>query len=87
MATEKKLLVRTPRTSDGRNPDYDDKRQVIYTETVVEPYAKKFLESENATRPTVLRHEFEEVQVEVEEGTGKTIIHKAAKTAPSKDGK
>ncbi len=59
----KKLLVRTPQTKDGVNLLYNDEKQVVYKESIVELSAKKGLESLNATLPKHLRHELSEIEV------------------------
>lgn len=53
-----KIRVRTPQTTDGINLAYDEKKQVIYKETTLPATAKKHLESQNASLPEHLRHEF-----------------------------
>jgi BMFP domain-containing protein YqiC len=60
----KKLLVRTPVTTDGVSLVYDENKQPVYRSSIVELAARKGLESINATLPKVLRHEFEVVEVE-----------------------
>ena len=68
MATSKKLLVKTPVSTDGLSPSHDENKQPIYRETIVEPGSKKLFESLNADLPKVLRHEFETVDVDDETG-------------------
>jgi len=86
MAKEKKLLVRTPQTVDGKNLAYDENKQPVFSETVVEPYAKKFLESENAQRAEHLRHEFQDVEVEYD-AEGKLVVTPIVKAKANKDEK
>lgn len=59
----KKLLVRTPATRDGRTLVYDENRQPVFRETILELSARRGLESENATRAEHMRHEFTEIDV------------------------
>ena len=59
----KKLLIRTPQTTDGINLRYGADKQVVYKETIVELGAKGNFESLNAKLPTHLRHEFKVVDV------------------------
>lgn len=59
----KKLLVRTPATKDGRTLVYDENRQPVFRETILELSARRGLESENATRAEHMRHEFREIEV------------------------
>ena len=70
----KKLKVKTPQTTDGKNLAYDENKQVIYTESIVELNAKKEFESLNARLPIHLRNEFEEID---EEEADKAIADKA----------
>lgn len=60
----KKLLIRTPQTTNGIDLAYDDKKQPIYKETIVELTAKKHFESINNSLPDTLRHEIETVEVD-----------------------
>jgi hypothetical protein len=69
----RKLLVRTPKTSDGVNLVYDDKNQVVYTESILELSARKGLESLNARLKPNLRHIITETDVE-EVGTSGTAL-------------
>ena len=69
---EKKLLVRTPVTNDGISPVYDADKKPVYKESIMELAAKKVLESENAKRPPVLRHEFGVIEIQ-DEATGKSV--------------
>jgi hypothetical protein len=59
----KKLLVKTPVSHDGVNLTYDDKKQVIYKESILEVAAKKTLESLNSRLPVQLRAEITEIEV------------------------
>jgi len=61
----KKLLVKTPQTTDGVNLRYDENKQVVYKTSIVELGAKKNFESLNAKLPAHLRHEFETVDIDV----------------------
>ncbi len=59
----KKLLVLTPVTKDGTTLLYDDNKQPIMKETIVELGAKKNFESLNSKLPPQLRHDFGEIVV------------------------
>jgi predicted lipid-binding transport protein (Tim44 family) len=72
----KKLLVRTPVTKDGIQPAFDAEGKREFKTAIVEPWARKELESLNATRAQHLRHEFEEI--EVDDKTGKPVKQKVA---------
>jgi hypothetical protein len=61
----KKILVRTPQTTDGNNLRYDENKQVVYAESIVEAAAQKEFEGLNAILPEHLRHEFVEIEDEV----------------------
>jgi 5'-deoxynucleotidase YfbR-like HD superfamily hydrolase len=61
----KKILVRTPQTTDGNNLRYDENKQVVYAESIVEAAAQKEFESLNTILPEHLRHEFKEIEDEV----------------------
>jgi hypothetical protein len=73
----KKLLVRTPQTKDGVNLLYNDEKQVVYKESIVELAAEKGLKSLNATLPTHLRHEFK--VIEVDEATAQSSSNEELK--------
>jgi len=64
----KKLLVKSPQTTDGTTIAYDSKKQPLYRETIVELTAKKQFESLNAAFDRAgnghLKHEFETVDVD-----------------------
>lgn len=76
----KKLLVKTPQTTDGLSPDFDDKKQVIMKETIVELGAKKLFEQFNSDiKNKSLRHEFEEIEVDDETGLPVKATKNAAK--------
>lgn len=60
----KKLLIRTPQTSDGTNLLYDSNRQVVYKESYAEPKSRGHFENLNAKTPKHLQHEISEVDVE-----------------------
>lgn len=78
----KKLLIKTPQTTDGTTLAYEGKQPII-KETIVELTAKKQFESLNASLPEHLQHEFEEV--EVDDKTGKIVkAETAAKNADKK---
>lgn len=67
---------------DGLSPDFDDKKQVIYKETIVEntPFVKKQFEQFNADiKNKSLRHEFEEIEVDDETGLPVKATKNAAK--------
>jgi hypothetical protein len=59
----KKLLVRKPVTRNGITLVYDDEKQPVFTESIVELSAKRIFESINASLPTHLRYELKEVDV------------------------
>lgn len=59
----KRLLVRTPKTADGRTILYDENKQPIYVETILMPAAKIYLQTLNTKLPKVLQHEFSYVDV------------------------
>lgn len=63
----KKLLIKTPYTRDGRTLVYDENRQPIFKESLVEdtPFVRKQFESLNSSTPEHLRHELVEVDVPV----------------------
>ena len=77
----KKLLVRTPQTNNGTTLVYDDKKQPVYKESIVELAAKKGLESINAKLPSHLRHEFS--VIEVEEGEKGSTVEELKKKLAS----
>lgn len=66
----KKLLVKTPHTLDGKTLQYDDQKQPVYRNSIVELTARKNLESLNASLPKHLRHEFEVIEVEDQAAQG-----------------
>jgi len=72
----KKLLIKTPQTTDGTTLAYDESKQPLYKETIAELGARKELESINNSMPEVLRHEIEEVEVD---DAGNIVKAKAAK--------
>lgn len=60
---QRKLLVRTPLTTDGLSPQFDENDKKLYRETILPLGARAGLESINATMPDSLRHKFSEVEV------------------------
>lgn len=60
----KKLLVRTPKTLDGKSLVYDADKRPVYSESIVELGARKTLESLSASMPKHLRYELEEVDID-----------------------
>lgn len=73
----KKLLIKTPQTSDGTNLLYDENKQVIVKESYAEPKSKTHFESLNAKTPKHLQSEISEVYVEFDK-LGNVIKPKAA---------
>lgn len=61
MAIVKKLLVKTPVTQDGKSILRDENNNDQISESIVEPAARKHLESINATKENGLKSTFEEV--------------------------
>lgn len=65
------LRVRTPQTVNGTDLKIDEESEkIVYKETHLPLTAKKFLEKENETLPTMLRHKLEVVE---NGGPGPTI--------------
>ncbi|MBK7885126.1 MAG: hypothetical protein IPJ81_16075 [Chitinophagaceae bacterium] len=77
MAKVKKLQVRTPQTTNGRNLLYDDNKNVIYSTSIVELASKKDFESLNAKLPKDLKHEL--TVIEVDTDSKKITISETAK--------
>lgn len=79
----KKLLVKTPQTTDGITPMFDEEKRLIYKETFLPTTARVQLEGINATLPEILRHEFSEVETEINEAGREYVVKPKAK--PTKD--
>lgn len=63
----KKLLIKTPVSHDGKSLVYNDKKEVVYNESIVEISAKKDFEAINAQiGNAAFKHIIEEVEVEDE---------------------
>lgn len=61
----KKLLVKTPRTTDGSQIKYGKDRMPIFNHTFLPLTAQKHLESENARLEEHLRHSWQIVETEM----------------------
>lgn len=68
----KKLLIRTPVTSDGKNLVYDENKKVIYKESYAELSAEQLLKEQNALLPEHLRSEISKVELP-EDAEGATV--------------
>lgn len=63
----KKLLIKTPVSHDGKSLVYNDNKEVVYSESIVEISAKKDFEAINAQiGNAAFKHIIEEVEVEDE---------------------
>lgn len=78
----KKLLIRTPQTTNGIDLAYDEDRQPIFKETLVPIEGKKMFESLNNSMPEQLRAEFKTVEVDENDRivTAKAAAHEAEET-------
>lgn len=60
----KKLLIKTPQTTDGTTLRYDDNSQVVYKNSILELGARKNILNLNAKLPKHLQHVIEEVEID-----------------------
>lgn len=59
-----KILVKTPVTTDGRNPLLDEKRQQVFKTTILEKAAQPILEKLNQKLPDHLKKIIEPIKDE-----------------------
>lgn len=55
------ILVKSPITSNGRDPIMDGSGKITYKETILEDAAKAVIEKQNDKRPTHLKYIVSEV--------------------------